>query len=715
MKARGKLVLWIAVLYAAILAVLAALGALLAAGLPAAEHEVFLAIVAERAPALMFAAFILLFVCGAAVKWLFDGYVTAVHALAEQTGVVLGANAELRVTTRGGREVAEAAAAINRLADAHRALQRDFELRTREAGAKLEEERNRLAALMSELSEGVMVCNAEGRILLYNEHAKALFAAGEGAATSAPVGLGRSVFALIDRDQIAHALEKLQRLRQPGAAPPTTRFVIATAADRLLRVTAAPFVDAAGTAAGIVLALEDVTGMLDQEAARRGVLQALAAGMRAPAANIRAAAENLAAYPDMDAARREQFVQIVAAESKSLSQQLAAALREYADALKSHLALENMRALELLGVARQRIESVLGVTVELDNVDETLWLLADSFALVQSLAFLAGRLRDDYGVRSLRFSARAANALAELDMEWQGAIVASDVLSLWEVEPMQIGAERTPLTLRDVLDRHGGEAWVQRSGPAGARTTLFRILMPASEAAPAPARAAIAPVESRPEYYDFDLFRESGVAQALQERRLLDLAYTAFDTETTGLEPSAGDEIISIGAVRIVNGRLLKSEIFEQLVDPRRALSRESAAIHGIGAEALEGQPVIERVLPAFHRFCEDSVLVAHNAAFDMRFLQLKETSSGVRFSQPVLDTLLLSAAVHPSHADHRLESIAERLGVRMIGRHTALGDALLTGEIFLKLLPLLAERGIATLGEALEASRETYYARLQY
>ena len=70
---------------------------------------------------------------------------------------------------------------------------------------------------------------------------------------------------------------------------------------------------------------------------------------------------------------------------------------------------------------------------------------------------------------------------------------------------------------------------------------------------------------------------------------------------------------------------------------------------------------------------------------------------------------------MHPSQADHRLESIAERLGVRVIGRHTALGDALLTGEIFLKLLPLLAVRGVATLGEALDASRETYYARLQY
>jgi DNA polymerase-3 subunit epsilon len=86
-----------------------------------------------------------------------------------------------------------------------------------------------------------------------------------------------------------------------------------------------------------------------------------------------------------------------------------------------------------------------------------------------------------------------------------------------------------------------------------------------------------------------------------------------------------------------------------------------------------------------------------------------------VRFVQPVLDTLLLSAAVHPSLEDHSLDAIAARLGVRVIGRHTALGDALVAGEVFLKLLPLLADRGILTLKQALEASRETYHARLQY
>jgi DNA polymerase-3 subunit epsilon len=125
--------------------------------------------------------------------------------------------------------------------------------------------------------------------------------------------------------------------------------------------------------------------------------------------------------------------------------------------------------------------------------------------------------------------------------------------------------------------------------------------------------------------------------------------------------------------------------------------------------------PTIERVLPAFHAYAADTVLVAHNAAFDMRFLQLKEASTGIRFDQPVLDTLLLSAVVHPQQDSHGLEAIAERLGVTVLGRHTALGDALVTAEVFLKLMALLSERGIQTLGQAMEAAQKTYLARVRY
>ena len=86
-----------------------------------------------------------------------------------------------------------------------------------------------------------------------------------------------------------------------------------------------------------------------------------------------------------------------------------------------------------------------------------------------------------------------------------------------------------------------------------------------------------------------------------------------------------------------------------------------------------------------------------------------------MRFDQPVLDTLLLSAIAHPNQESHRLEAIAARFNVPVVGRHTALGDALVTAEVLLRLIPLLQSQGIGTLREAREASQKSYLARISY
>lgn len=713
MKGKLKFAIWVGVLFDGVVIVIVAIALLVASGLPENEQDVLQRILEQRAPLLGYAALILLFGCGGIISWLFRNYMTAVSALAEQTRTALSANPERRIVAGGGPELDELAAAIDRLRDAYRRQRLDLDAKIAESGSRLEEERNRLSALMSELSQGVLLCNAEGRILLYNEQARMLF--GQAAAPGSQhslVGLGRSVFGLLDRDQVAHALDKIQYSLDRESQFPITKFLVTASGGSLLKVQLAPFLSAERRIAGMVLTLEDVTDTVGQEARRRSLLQALATRVRQPAANIRAAAENLVASPEMSERQRAQFAEIIAVESHGLSVTINDALREHADALKAGLSLEDMPVTDLVHVACRRIDTLLGLPTSLETIDESLWIKVDSYAFAQVLASLAARLRDEYGVREIRFRAAGSGGFVELDLVWSGAIVASDALALWETQPMQLGAEQTPLTFRDVLERHGGEVW--RQSHPQSHTSWFRFLLPLGEPAPVKPRRSI-PLDSRPEYYDFDLFKNADAAQGLAEQRLTDIDYTVFDTETTGLEPSAGDEIISIGAVRIVNGRLLKQEVYEQLINPKRPVPRDSVRIHGIKAGDLLDQPALGEVLPVFHRFCEDTVLVAHNAAFDMRFLELKEAATGVRFSQPVLDTLLLAALVHPSLKDHGLEAVAERLGLRVIGRHTALGDALVTGDIFLKLVPLLAERGILTLGQAVEASRETYNARLQY
>ncbi|TCS39642.1 DNA polymerase III epsilon subunit family exonuclease [Paucimonas lemoignei] len=446
------------------------------------------------------------------LKYLLAAYWTSLSRLTEELAL-LPANPAHRIAPLGAQSLQDLIDKINGFACAYQALEADSQARIACANHALTEERNRLAALIADLASGVLVCNLDGRILLYNRRARQLLErhVAEPSLPAAPVGLGRSLYGMIERASVMQALEQvrhqLEAVNQPHTDedPPqaSASFVIILAGGRALRVRLSPVLD----------------------------------------------------------------------ESRAL----------------------------------------------------------DGFVLV-------------------------------LD---------------------EIGEEET--------GRFEARTTIDRSSVMRAKTT------------------------ERPIFYDFDLFKQTGLEQSLATQSLAQLSYTAFDSETTGLNPAEGDEIVAIGAVRIVNGRLLLQEYFDCLIRPRCAISEASVAIHGITETMLKDQPRSEVVLPQFARFAEDTVLVAHNAAFDLRFLQMQEEQTGIRLRQPVLDTLLLSQVLHPNQTEHSLEAIAGRMGVEIVGRHTALGDAIVTGEVFLRMLPLLAEKGIRTLGQAHEAERQTRYARLRY
>lgn len=215
----------------------------------------------------------------------------------------------------------------------------------------------------------------------------------------------------------------------------------------------------------------------------------------------------------------------------------------------------------------------------------------------------------------------------------------------------------------------------------------------------------------RPEFYDFNLF-ESRKESSLLDLPLSEAAFTVFDTETTGLKPSQGDEMVQIAGVRIINRRLLTAEAFDRLINPGRSIPPSSTRFHGITDAMVADHPPIDVVLPAFERFAQESVLVAHNAAFDMKCLEMKEQTTQTRFDHPVMDTLLLSVLLHPAQRSHSLEAVCERFGVINEGRHTALGDAMATAKVLLAMFPLLEERGLNCLRDVIKASNQIYEMR---
>ncbi len=694
-------------------------GAAFWATLDEAQRQVLDAALNHSGMVLMLVGLGLWALCAWGAKLLYQRHVAAASRLLEQAQMRVDGEVPHEIAPIGAAPLQGLARSLNQLVQQRTQLRDDMAQQVAMASRHIDQERSRLAALMSELTQSVVVCNRDGRILLYNQQARAQFRALSAAPALAGgaelIGLGRSIYAVFERKLVAHALEKIEARLARNEARPTAQFVTTTPAGQLLRAVMTPVRGSATEDAamhGFVLMLDNITRQFEDDSARDQLLHGFTEGSRASLGNLQAAVEMLD-DADMETAMRERFQAVIRDEARAMSRRIQDLAARSTQDLSTRWPLEDMLGADLVSAALRRIEALPGQRARAGEVDATLWLQVDSFSLLLALASLASRLGDEYDIKLVELRLSPVGQRAHLDLVWTGPSMSTETVLNWEAEPMKAGPESSPLSVRDVVQRHGGEFWFERERVR--HQTFFRFLLPLAGAQQPLDAGAFVHGDSRPEYYDFDLFQASESTHALDDRPLADLAYTVFDTETTGLNPSEGDQIIQIGATRIVGGRLLRQECFEQLVDPQRDIPAAGIAIHGIRPEMVTGQPTIDTVLPAFHTFAMDTVLVAHNAAFDMRFLQLKEAQTGIRFEQPVLDTLLLSAAVHPNQESHSLEAIAERLGVDVLGRHTALGDAMVTAEVFLKLLPLLQAAGIRTLGQAREAAQKTFYARVQY
>ena len=728
MKPRIELraVLAAAALGLAVLLFLGLAAGLLASTLDEAEREGWAqwwgGVMVGRWPLLVLLWLGFVAVAAALAQQLWRHYVQPLVHMIDGVDVLLSTDAIKPVVPTGAAEHRALADRINQLLEQRERLRQDMDERVRQASQGIEQERSRLAALMSELTQSVVVCNLDGRILLYNKQARLQSRALSGAVGGGVelMGLGRSIYGVFDRQLVAHALENIQERMARGAAAPSAQFVTTTAAGQLLRVQMAPVhaVEPHSALSGFVLMMENITREFLSESARDQVLNSLTEGSRSSLANMQAALDMLD-FDDLEPAMRSRFLGVIGEETRRMSQRLADLETGTTADLKTRWPMEDMLGADLLKAALRQMQSQRTVPISLAEVDAGLWLRVESFSLMQALSYLAARLVDEFDVKFLQLRLSPATLpghegrKAHLDLIWSGQAMSTETVMSWELDAMRQGADGSLLSVRDVVERHGGAFWFERERTR--HQAFFRFLLPlASPQEPIDA-ATFVRNGSRPEFYDFDLFQTTAQSLELNDRLLTELTYTVFDTETTGLNPSEGDEIIQMGAMRIVNGKLLSQECFDQLVDPQRRIPAATIPIHGIEPHMVAGKPTIAQVLPSFHGFAKDTVLVAHNAAFDMRFLQLKEQATGLVFDQPVLDTLLLSAVVHPNQASHRLEAIAERFNVTVVGRHTAMGDAMVTAEVFLKLIPLLAEKGIRTLGQAREAAQKTYYARLKY
>lgn len=160
----------------------------------------------------------------------------------------------------------------------------------------------------------------------------------------------------------------------------------------------------------------------------------------------------------------------------------------------------------------------------------------------------------------------------------------------------------------------------------------------------------------------------------------------AFDIETTGLSAQLGDKIIEIGAVKIKKGKIIDS--FQTFIDPEMSISQETTKLTGITDADVIGQPKYDEALKKFKEFVGEVPLIAHNASFDRGFIKHWGLKCGINFLNPVIDTLEMARDQLRDMSSHKLNLVADKLGVEQLNHHRADDDARVCGEIYIKLKP---------------------------
>ena len=528
----------------------------------------------------VFAGFIML----GLVAWiwlLFDTHVArAIEALANairaRTHAAVDGDLD-RDRARYLGDLAPAAAEATRsLAETRSALAESVARET----SRLSAEKARLEKLLADVPVAVLLCTAEHQLVFYNGTAVDLLGAG-----AAP-GLDRNLLEYMREGPIAHAYARLLEAGDPDAA--SDLLCATTGSARLLagRMRVLRRTEQGG-APGYVLTLRDVTADMAVHASREALMAEVFDRVRRPAANLQTVIGVVSEAPEM--AEGTDLMPAMLDEIATLTSAITELGARYDSGRTDWRPLAETRSADLFDSLRAKFEAEGRA---LTCIGPELMLRCDGFELVAFFDWLGRALAADGRGRDFRLELTEEDGPgAILDLCWQGGALGVGDFDRWLEEAVDPAAP--DLTARAVLNTHGTEAWTELRPGGGAVRMPIRNARRATRRPPPVARAVV---------YDFELLSKTRNA-AVAEARLEDLTYVVFDTETTGLTPSA-DEIVQIAAVRLVNGRRVRGEVFDTLVDPQRAIPASSTAVHGITRGHGQGRPHHRRSRAAIPCLC---------------------------------------------------------------------------------------------------------------
>ena len=405
------------------------------------EQTLLLGIFKRNFGYIFIATLLLLAGLGFALVWVFRFHILPMDKLAEECTLINSVNPSHRIHPKGSRGIARLAKVINEWAEHFENSQNNIKKRIEQAKSDSEEEKNILAAIMAELSEGVLICNREGRILLYNKRAKRFLISDEAAGGNESgrfIGLGRSVFSIIDKNLIVHAIDEISDKLKRKATDVVSYFVVADNQDRLLRVEAAPILDNHKEFKGFILTLHDITQQLESDSRIDSLLQTLRRGIRGSLASVRAAIEAIREFPDMDRFQLDIFRKIIHKESITIGNIVEKVASNSAYRTRTRWPLVQMKAKDMLDVIKRKTRERLDIQLNIEKCGEDIRIQVDSYSIVLATLFLLNKLRKETKAKKFDCIFERKGQFINLDLLWHGSPVKIEILKKWDEQFISI-------------------------------------------------------------------------------------------------------------------------------------------------------------------------------------------------------------------------------------------------------------------------------------
>lgn len=331
-----------------------------------------------------------------------------------------------------------------------------------------------LETVISGIKEGVVICDADAMILLYNAMAKRLFR------DSPALKRGLSLYGVCSRAPVEQTLNYLRQHwshHKKSSLPKTDiRFVCAAVGDgALMHCRLNLLASDLGLKPAFIIFFDqdDRQGRLSEYRGRS--LRSKVEELRGPLANLRAAAENLVTHPDMAAVMRSAFERVVAQESVFLSEKVEALAAESRyPAISKQEFVADIFSTDLVEGLQRRLAVKDGPTVSMTG--KPLWLKADSYLLLRILEYFVRRIHELYSVTEMEIEPLAGEHCVYLDILWKGKPIPVAEIEIWRREPMSAG-DVSDLTVARILELHNSDVWsLEHEREGWAR---IRIPMPA--------------------------------------------------------------------------------------------------------------------------------------------------------------------------------------------------------------------------------------------